>query len=508
MAATPPKAPSRAVVLLLVGGMLITGCSNSLWTKYQDMQCVVNCDSPDPSKRQNFEQPVWQTGTMFLGEMLCLVAFTFLNSRLNPFRLASRRRARAAHSARAAAHAHESARLHSGPLSDPDESAVGFGESSISLQREDGGDGGYDSVSGASTPVRPPLKSAETGSVAAAAGAEGPGMKWSEAVLFWLPSLCDIFGTTCMNVGLFFIPVSVYQMTRGALVLWVGLFSVVFLKRSLTRAQWVALGVCMLGVGIVGAASLVGNSGKEPSESTTAEEGSVSPIVGFLLVLVAQIFTATQFVLEERIMEHHAVEPLLAAGYEGVFGFITTASALLVAYRFYGSTPAGADGYFDVKAGWHQLVDYPKVFWSSVVIMFSIAGFNFCGLAVTRTVSATARSTIDSCRTLGIWAVSLFLGWETFKFLQVIGFALLVYGTFVFNGIQSFPHWTGLHRDALPAGAPGGEDDSYSRVPAVVVEDTDASEDEGVAGGTAPVRRSKKKAVGGARDGEDRPLLG
>ncbi|GAA5822778.1 hypothetical protein JCM11251_004378 [Rhodosporidiobolus azoricus] len=500
MAATPPKAPSRTVIGLLVGGMLLTGCSNSLWTKFQDMQCVVNCDSPDPSRRQNFEQPVWQTGTMFLGEMLCLVAFTFLNSRLNPFRLAERRRRRAAKAARLETYPHETERLGASLLNDPDESAVGFGESSVSLQREGEDRSGYDSVSGSSTPVRPPLKS--TGSVAAAAGAEGPGMKWSEAVLFWLPSLCDIFGTTCMNVGLFFIPVSVYQMTRGALVLWVGLFSVIFLKRTLTRAQWVALAVCMLGVGVVGAASLTGNDPKEPSEAAE-REGGVSPIVGFALVLVAQLFTATQFVLEERIMEHHAVEPLLAAGYEGVFGFITTFTALLVAYWFYGATPAGQDGYFDVKAGWHQLVDHPKVLGSSIVIMFSIAGFNFCGLAVTRTVSATARSTIDSCRTLGIWAVSLFLGWETFKVLQVIGFALLVYGTSVFNGLAAFPHWTGLHRDLLPAGAPEDEDGSYRAVPAVVVQDTDVEDESVVSMGR---RVSRKAAVRGNE--ENRPLLG
>jgi hypothetical protein len=61
------------------------------------------------------------------------------------------------------------------------------------------------------------------------------------------------------------------------------------------------------------------------------------------------------------------------------------------------------------------------------------SGFNFFGLSVTRTVSATSRSTIDTCRTLFIWVVSLGLGWETFKWLQVLGFALLVYGTFLFN---------------------------------------------------------------------------
>lgn len=54
-------------------------------------------------------------------------------------------------------------------------------------------------------------------------------------------------------------------------------------------------------------------------------------------------------------------------------------------------------------------------------------------------MSATSRSTIDTCRTLFIWIVSLKLGWESFKWLQVVGFALLVYSTFLFNGIVQPP---------------------------------------------------------------------
>ena len=65
--------------------------------------------------------------------------------------------------------------------------------------------------------------------------------------------------------------------------------------------------------------------------------------------------------------------------------------------------------------------------------------YNFFGLSVTREVSATARAMIDTCRTLFIWIVSLFLGWETFKWLQVVGFAALVYGTFLFNGLVRPP---------------------------------------------------------------------
>src|SRR5277367_5323023 len=66
-------------------------------------------------------------------------------------------------------------------------------------------------------------------------------------------------------------------------------------------------------------------------------------------------------------------------------------------------------------------------------------GFNFFGLSVTRSISATSRSIIDTCRTLFIWIVSLGLGWESFKWLQVVGFALLVYGTFMFNDLVRPP---------------------------------------------------------------------
>lgn len=65
--------------------------------------------------------------------------------------------------------------------------------------------------------------------------------------------------------------------------------------------------------------------------------------------------------------------------------------------------------------------------------------FNFFGLSVTRDLSATARATIDTSRTLFIWLVSLGLGWETFKWLEVAGFVLLVYGTFLVNDIVAPP---------------------------------------------------------------------
>ncbi len=42
-------------------------------------------------------------------------------------------------------------------------------------------------------------------------------------------------------------------------------------------------------------------------------------------------------------------------------------------------------------------------------------------------------------RTIFIWIISLALQWETFKSLQVVGFVVLIYGTFIFNDVIKPP---------------------------------------------------------------------
>jgi hypothetical protein len=286
--------------------------------------------------------------------------------------------------------------------------------------------------------------------------AEKPVLEGWKALLLWLPTLCDLTGTTLMNVGLLYTPVSLYQMTRGALVLFVGAFSVMFLHRKLYLYQWISLVTVMGGVSLVGySGSLVKEAVKESfmepivdffsasvissPEVTTAPEAT-KVVIGIFFVLFAQIFTATQLVLEEKIMSKYSVAPLVAVGYEGLFGVI---SVLLLFPILSIPSIAAKSTFFDLPRGWHQMMDTPTVLWSGIATACSIALFNFFGLSVTLHVSATARSLTDTCRTLSIWIISLGLGWEKLLFpvslLQVTGFGLLVYGTFLFNDLVAIP---------------------------------------------------------------------
>lgn len=129
-------------------------------------------------------------------------------------------------------------------------------------------------------------------------------------------------------------------------------------------------------------------------------------------------------------MSRYSVAPLVAVGYEGLFGALSILIVMPILPVLRPSLPPSAQPFFDLPRGLHQMLDTPAVLWSGIVIAISISLFNFFGLSVTRHVSATARSLTDTCRTLSIWIISLGLGWEKLVWpisvLQVAGFALLV----------------------------------------------------------------------------------
>ncbi|TYJ56468.1 hypothetical protein B9479_002871 [Cryptococcus floricola] len=400
-------------VSTLVAGMFLTGCANSLLSKYQDMECVEQCDTSTPIA---FEQPVWQTLNMFIGEFGCCLPLLWSYYHGREKKTSS--------GPQASVFSRIVARLPlgSGPTTQPEEYSRVDDHFEEDSEAED----------------------EDAGHVL-----QGWRMCW-----MWFPAFFDICGTTLMNVGLILTPVSIFQMSRGALVLWVGVMSVIFLRRHLYLYQWSALIIVTLGVCLVGlSGSLVKRAVNDPVDfvhtlSTAPANDPARVAVGVMLILFAQIFTACQYVVEEKIMSRYRVDPMKAVTLEGFFGLTTTLLAMPFLHVFFHDKSP----YFDIPRGWQQIISTPTVLYSCFAIMLSIGSFNFFGLSVTSSVSATTRSTVDTCRTLGIWVVSLALGWEAlvwpFSLLQVTGFAMLVYGTFVFNGLLKpiiFPPPPSIH---------------------------------------------------------------
>lgn len=318
------------------------------------MQCVGNCTAP-PAGQKMFEQPVLQTLQMFVGESGCWLVV--LGSYLY------RRYGKPDFSGSNAAYR---------PLVNNEDGEEDGGELDEDATGRSSSEGVLDPTNIVAKPISDPDVPLQP--------RERRPLVGSKILLLALPACADITGTTLMNVGLLFVAASIYQMTRGALVLFVGLFSVLFLKRHLGTWKWISLFIVVLGVALVGLAGYIerrqsGNAVVNMVREITImvkEHTALETLIGVLLIAGAQIFTATQFVLEESIMEQYEMEPVRVVAWEGFFGFFVTLLIMGVMHAAVGRTEAGAGGYFDARQGFYEVFHHRAIAVTSVLIMISI----------------------------------------------------------------------------------------------------------------------------------------
>jgi len=247
--------------------------------------------------------------------------------------------------------------------------------------------------------------------------------------IFLPPAICDMTATSLMYVGLNLTYASVFQMLRGSVVIFTGIMSVVFLKRKLQAAQWIGMVFVLIGLAFVGLSSVLFSSGDDSN--------APNPLLGDILIICAQVVVSCQMVLEEKFVSKYNVPALKAVGLEGLFGFCGTSFFLLIFYYVPGSSGGNhlestPDAFVQLSHSWVITV-------ALLGTVISISFFNFFGLSVTKTLSATSRMVLDSIRTFVIWTISLAIGWQEFQYFQVIGFVLLLAGTFIYNKIIPLP---------------------------------------------------------------------
>lgn len=250
--------------------------------------------------------------------------------------------------------------------------------------------------------------------------------------IFLLPAMCDMTATSTMYAGLTMTSASSAQMLRGALIVFTGLFSIVFLKRKLRSFHWIGIFFIIIGLVVVGLQDLL-----TPKEEDQSDLNQM--LLGNALTVLAQILTATQMILEEKFLSGKQIAPLEAVGLEGLFGLIVLSSLLyplsfIKVYQKNAWVPIEdpVDAFYQIKNSW-------KIMLAVIGNICSIAFFNFAGVSVTKEMSATTRTVLDSIRTLTVWAASLAFDWEKMNYLQPIGFVSLVIGMFVYNDVLIRP---------------------------------------------------------------------
>ena len=75
-----------------------------------------------------------------------------------------------------------------------------------------------------------------------------------------IPAVCDITGTCLQMISMSFIDQSVYVMMRGGAPIITAFLSIIFLKKVLSKAQYLGLSLAVCGITIVGVTSFVETS--------------------------------------------------------------------------------------------------------------------------------------------------------------------------------------------------------------------------------------------------------
>lgn len=264
---------------------------------------------------------------------------------------------------------------------------------------------------------------------------------------FLLPAMCDLLGSTLMTFGLTYLASSVYQMFRGVLILFTAAFSYFILKSKLYRQHYLGIVLVVGGLGMVGLDSVL-NKGA----------ASKNPAVGIILVVIAQVFTATQFIVEEKLLKKYSAHPLRVVGMEGFWG-ASVYVILLVIFQFISCSnwsddlrnglcmPNDKGGYHleDTIFAFRQLGDNGLLLFYVLLYVCSIAVFNLVGISVTKHVSSTARAVVDTVRTVLVWVFFLVMPFvpestkESFSVLELIGFIVLVVGSLIYNEVVVLP---------------------------------------------------------------------
>ena len=271
--------------------------------------------------------------------------------------------------------------------------------------------------------------------------------------LLAIPALCDFMASTLMCLGLTMMASSVYQMLRGSVIIFTAMASIFFLKRKLYRHNFLGIGLIVLGLLLVGAGAFweLGNG-----------KGAQNEPLGFLLVIIAQLFSAAMFISEEKLLKTYKCHPLKLVGFEGMWGTIIY-SILMIIFKF--SPCPFEDPKFrdkvcvnngeewlieDIVFAFRQLGNNGLLLFFAILYTLSISLFNFIGINITKQVSAAARAVVDTIRTVIVWLFFLTLPFvpestkEKFSWLQLFGFIVLLSGTLIFNEVLVLP-WLGFN---------------------------------------------------------------
>ncbi|CAE7737750.1 SLC35F6 [Symbiodinium sp. CCMP2592] len=273
--------------------------------------------------------------------------------------------------------------------------------------------------------------------------------RWREKVIkVMYPAFFDILATGLCCMGFLYIPASVWQLLRGAEIVFAAIFAVTCLHRRLYCFQYIGLAFCVAGIFLVGLASVWGDDME--AEAKGKDSGNVQLLlIGICLALAGQVVQAAQAVAEEWLLRDVDLPGLQVVGFEGVWGAL---AMLVFVFPTLYMLPGQDHGHAEDEVNAYELLRSNSMLTALMgLYIFSCATYNISGIAVTGALSAVHRVMIEALRTLIVWAFGLSIHylvdpqsplgevWTPYSWLEVAGFLLLVIGQVIYGAMVKIP---------------------------------------------------------------------
>ncbi|KAL7532899.1 hypothetical protein ACHAWF_004277 [Thalassiosira exigua] len=203
--------------------------------------------------------------------------------------------------------------------------------------------------------------------------------------------------------------------------------------REVTPVRWAGVGVCALGIVLVGYFNALN---AVDDEATEADGSARDRVIGTMLILGQSVTSVIQDISEEIFMQEADFPPALLVGMEGSFGIVIA----LLLYRpiapLLGENPSSLSSdlaesnFVGLSIGWALLVTITGVF----------------NCASTKVTSSMTRNVWKNLRTCLIWAVGLIIFYATGNpdlgeewevpgsFHILLAFSVMLAGIYIYYG--------------------------------------------------------------------------
>ena len=265
---------------------------------------------------------------------------------------------------------------------------------------------------------------------------------WKHYFYVGAPAMCDLCATCLMNIGLFYLDASIWQMLRGSMVIFSALLSIIFLKkRGYYKAyHWVGILLVAVGLVTVSFSSFMKTSAGGEKTATPAQVA-----MSIALVVGAQVIQASQIVIEEYLLKNVKAAPSLIVGLEGLWGGLVGCLVMWAVHNTSTKSPLVADMFHEDSIDTFIMFKNSKTLVIMIIFyILAILFYNLFGMMVTQTYSAVYRTIMEAVRTMCIWIVNIIIYFfdnthgekiEWASLVEVVGFAILLFGNFLYNKV-------------------------------------------------------------------------